>query len=353
MKEFWSRRIKDAVPYTPGEQPRGRTFIKLNTNECPYPPSAKAVEAIRAVPPETLRLYPDPECLSVRQAIAGRYGLGEDEVFVGNGSDEILAFSFQAFFDPDRPVVFPVVTYSFYPVYTAYFGLNARLVLMNDDFSIPMDQLKGNNGGVVLANPNAPTGIAVGLDTVRELLEANPDAVVLVDEAYVDFGAESASSLIHEYPNLVVAQTMSKSRALAGLRVGWAMGQKNLMDALRCVRDSINSYTVDRLAMAGAAAAIEDEENFQNTRKKVMATRERTAGTLKEMGFTLTDSKANFLFVSHPGTSGKALLDGLREKGILVRWWKDERIKDYLRITVGTDEEMDALCRALKELLEA
>ena len=243
MKRYWSKHIQNVVPYTPGEQPREGKFIKLNTNECPYPPSPKVMEAIRAAGGEGLRLYPDPECLDLRTAIAQREGLDVNQVFCGNGSDEILAFAFQAFFDPDREVVFPRITYSFYPVYTDFFGLNRREVPMNSDFTDPIELLCGNNGGVVLANPNAPTGIAVVLDTVEKLLKANPDVVVIVDEAYVDFGADSAVGLISRYPNLLVVQTASKSRALAGLRVGWAMGNAGLIDGLRCVRDSINSYT--------------------------------------------------------------------------------------------------------------
>ena len=351
MKEFWSKRIRDAVPYTPGEQPRDRKFIKLNTNECPYPPSPRAIEAIRAAADDSLRLYPDPECLTLRQAIAKREGLKAEQVFCSNGSDEVLAFAFQAFFDPEREVVFPQITYSFYPVYTSYFGLNCRRVPMNPDFSDPIDTLCGNNGGVVLANPNAPTGIAVGQDTVEKLLRANPDVVVIVDEAYVDFGADSAVPLIDRYPNLLVVQTASKSRALAGLRVGWAMGNANLISGLCCVRDSINSYTVDRLAMAGAAAAIEDEGYFQDTRAKVMATRERTAENLRTLGFEVLPSGANFVFARCPGKPGRELLAGLRERGVLVRWWNDPVIKDWLRISIGTDEEMDELVRALKEML--
>lgn len=351
MKEFWSKRIREAVPYVPGEQPRGRTFIKLNTNECPYPPSPRALENIRAAADDSLRLYPDPECLELRRAIARRCRLSENQVFVGNGSDEVLAFAFQAFFDPDREIVFPQVSYSFYPVYTEYFGLRCRRVPMNEDFSAPIDLLCGGNGGVVLANPNAPTGIAVGLDTVEQVLKANPDVVVVVDEAYVDFGADTAVPLIDRYPNLLVVQTASKSRALAGLRVGWAMGNSNLIDGLRCVRDSINSYVVDRVAMAGLKGAIEDEGYFQSIRGKVTATRDRTAKKLAGMGFMVLPSRANFLFVSYPGVSGQHLLEGLREKGILVRWWKDPLISDWLRITVGTDEEMEALLAALRELL--
>ena len=350
MNRYWSKRIQDIVPYTPGEQPKDQRFIKLNTNECPYPPSPKTVEAIREAAGDSLRLYPDPECVDLRAAIARREGLDISQVFCGNGSDEILAFAFQAFFDPEREVVFPKITYSFYPVYTSFFGLKRREVPMEPDFSSPIDLLCGNNGGVVLANPNAPTGLAVGLDTVEKLLAANPDVVVIVDEAYVDFGADSAAGLIGRYPNLLVVQTTSKSRALAGLRVGWAMGDAGLIDGLRCVRDSINSYTVDRLAQAGAAAAIRDEDYFQSIRRRVMDTREWTERTLKEKGFTVLPSQANFLFVSHPDHTGKELLDGLRRRGVLVRWWSIPDIENWLRISIGTQEEMAALSAALEEL---
>ena len=353
MKEFWSKRIREMTPYVPGEQPRDRIFIKLNTNECPYPPSPRALEAIRAAAGDGLRLYPDPECLELRQTIARRYRVSQNQVFVGNGSDEILAFAFQAFFDPEREIVFPRMTYSFYPLYAQYFGLNCRRVEMNPDFSVPVDALCGDNGGVVLANPNAPTGMALTLDEVERLVQSNPQAVVIVDEAYVDFGADSAVPLIQSYPNLLVVQTASKSRALAGLRVGWAMGNSNLINALRCVRDCFNSYTVDRVAAAGLKAAMEDEGYFQSIRGRVMAARDKTARRLSDLGFTVLPSRANFLFVTYPGLSGAALQDGLREKGILVRRWDDPVIADWLRITVGTDQEMDVLLRALSELTGA
>ena len=351
MKEFWSKRIQNITPYTPGEQPKDRQFIKLNTNECPYPPSPKVLAAIQEAADGRLRLYPDPECSELRQAIAKREGLKPEQVFCGNGSDEILAFAFQAFFDPDKDVVFPKITYSFYPVYTDFFGLNRREVPMNPDFSDPVDLLCGKNGGVVLANPNAPTGIAVGLDVVEQILQANPGVAVIVDEAYIDFGADSAVGLISKYPNLLVVQTASKSRALAGLRVGWAMGNENLTAALRCVRDSTNSYTLDRLAQSGAKAAIEDEIYFQATRQKVIDARTWTERTLKEHGFTVLPSQANFLFVSHPAHSGRELLDGLRQRGILVRWWDKPEIENWLRVSIGTREEMGALVKALEELI--
>lgn len=349
MKEFWSARIRDMVPYTPGEQPKDQKLIKLNTNENPYPPSPKAVEALRAAAADSLRLYPDPECTALRAAAADCWGVKPEQVFCGNGSDEILAFAFQAFFDPGRPVVFPKITYSFYPVYTDFFGLERREVPMNPDFSDPVELLCGNNGGVVLANPNAPTGIAVGLDVVEKLLNANPDVAVIVDEAYVDFGAQSAVGLIERYPNLLVVQTLSKSRSLAGLRVGFALGQENLIAALRCVRDSINSYTVDRAAQAAAAAALADRAYFEETRQKVMATRTWAAAELKKLGFDLCPSKANFLFVRHPDRPGKAIFDALRQEGILVRRWDIPEIVDRLRISIGTQEEMQTLIRVLSK----
>ena len=350
MKEFWSGRIREMTSYVPGEQPRGQTFIKLNTNECPYPPSPRALEAVRAAAGDSLRLYPDPECLELRQTIARRYRLSENQVFMGNGSDEVLAFAFQAFFDPEREIVFPRVSYSFYPVYARYFGLRYRQVPMKDDFSVDLDAMMRENGGVVIPNPNAPTGMALPLERIEALLRANPEAVVIVDEAYVDFGADSAVPLIRDYPNLLVVQTASKSRALAGLRVGWALGSSNLIDGLRCVRDCINSYTVDRVAAAGLKGAMEDEGYFQSVRGRVMATRDRTAQKLAELGFSVLPSRANFLFVSRPGVSGAALQAGLRERGILVRRWDDPLIADWLRITVGTDGDMDALLAALAEL---
>jgi histidinol-phosphate aminotransferase len=351
MKQFWSSRARGMTPYTPGEQPKDRKFIKLNTNENPYPPSPAVAEAIRAAAGEGLRLYPDPEGTRLRETVARTYGLKPEQVFVGNGSDEVLAMCFQAFFDPERTILFPDVTYSFYPVYAQLFGLNYRQVPLDENFALPLDAFLGNNGGVVLANPNAPTGREVSVRAIQTLLEGNPEAVVLVDEAYVDFGAASAVELIDRYPNLVVVQTMSKSRSLAGLRVGFAMGDADLIAALDTVKNSFNSYTLDRLALAGGEAALEDEAYFRATTAKIISTRDKTADRLQAMGFTMCDSSANFLFISHPNVPAKQLMDGLRERGILVRWWDKPRISNYLRVSVGTDEDMDALCRALEELI--
>jgi histidinol-phosphate aminotransferase len=341
------------VPYVPGEQPKDRIFIKLNTNENPYPPSEKALMAIQAAADERLRLYPAPGCEDLRQAIAQHHGLLPDQVFPGNGSDEVLAFCFQAFFDPDRTVLFPDITYSFYPVYANFFDLAYHEIPLRDNFDLPVTPFCGRNGGVVIANPNAPTGKSVGLENIRTILDANPEAVVLVDEAYVDFGGISAISLISEYDNLVVVRTLSKSHSLAGLRVGYALGNPNLIAALCCVRDSINSYTLDRVAQAGAAAAIRDESYFLETVEKVIHTRDRCSEELKRMGFIVPESSANFIFISHPALPATKLMDGLRKKGILVRHFDRPRISNYLRVSIGTDQEMDALCAALEKLLES
>lgn len=352
-KRYWSSRIRDLTPYTPGEQPKDRQFIKLNTNENPYPPSPRVTEAVRAAAGADLRRYPDPDATPLLEALSRAYGVPQDRIFAGNGSDEVLSFAFQAFFDPGSTIVFPDITYSFYPVYANLYQIRCRRIPLGADFTLPVPAFFGGSDGVVIANPNAPTGMAVGPNALRAILEANPRAVVIVDEAYVDFGAESALPLIGDYPNLLVVQTMSKSRALAGLRVGFAFGQPGLIAALNCVKNSINSYTLDRLAIAGGVAALEDRDYFDLRRRQVMETRERAAAALRDLGFEVLPSQANFLFASHPAVPARALFDGLREAGILVRYFSQPRIDRFLRITVGTDEEMDALCRALAVLLQA
>lgn len=353
MKELWSDRIRDLVPYTPGEQPRTRKFIKLNTNENPYSPSRGTLEAIRAATGDSLRLYPDPECLALRETLAGYHGLKPEQFFVGNGSDEVLALCFYAFFSPDKPILFPDITYSFYPVYANLYGLSYREVPLDENFRVPVDAFLEENGGVVIANPNAPTGVELPLCSIREILEANKGAVVIVDEAYVDFGARTAAELIDNYPNLVVVRTLSKARSLAGLRVGYAMGSADLITALNTVKNSFNSYTVDRLAQEGARACVLDHDYFLAVVNKVMNTRARTANRLERMGFRVYDSAANFLFITHPKVGAKVLLDALRERGILVRWWDRPRIDNCLRVSIGTDEDMDAFCNAMLELLES
>lgn len=350
MKQFWSDRIKRLTPYTPGEQPKNRTFIKLNTNENPYPPSPMALKAIQEAAGESLRLYPDPEAGELVQSLAQRFGLSKEEVFVGNGSDEVLAFAFEAFFSQGSTIVYPDITYSFYPVYANLFGINSRTVPLKEDFTVDVEGFLGGNDGVVIANPNAPTGIELDQGSIRRILEANPNVVVIVDEAYVDFGGTSAMPLIREYPNLLVVQTTSKSRALAGLRVGFAFGHPELIAGLNCVKNSFNSYTMDRLAIRGAAAAVEDGEYFAAQCEKVIKTREWTASALKKLGFTVLPSKANFIFASHPQVPAKELFGGLRSEGILVRYFDQPRIDNFLRISIGTDRDMEALVAAMRKL---
>lgn len=350
MKRFWSDRIRGLTPYTPGEQPKNRSFIKLNTNENPYPPSPMAVKAIQETAGESLRLYPDPEAGELVEALAERYGLSKEEIFVGNGSDEVLAFAFEAFFSSGSTIVYPDITYSFYPVYAGLFGINSRTIPLKEDFTVDTEAFLGGNDGVILANPNAPTGIELDQEQIVSILKANPDVVVIVDEAYVDFGGRSALSLIREYPNLLVIQTTSKSRALAGLRVGFAFGHPHLIAGLNCVKNSFNSYTMDRLAIRGAAAAVRDEDYFKARCGQVVATREWTIAQLRDSGFTVLPSKANFVFASHPTVSAQTLFAGLREEGILVRYFNAPRIDRFLRISIGTDEDMRALVSVLKKL---
>ena len=354
MSRYWSRIAGSVQPYVPGEQPREGILVKLNTNENPYPPSPKVIEAIGGAADGRLRLYPDPDCTDLRAALAARHGLPADHVFAGNGSDELLAFAFMAFFDPGRPILFPDVTYSFYPVYAGLFGLDHRTVPLRHDLTVPAQAFRRDNGGVVLANPNAPTGICLPAAEVLRIVEENPNALVLVDEAYVDFGGESVSAAVRDHPNLLVVQTFSKSRSLAGLRVGYALGRPELIEGIARIKSCFNSYTMDRLALAGALAAVEDEDYYRSANAMVAATRERIARDLRGLGFQVTDSRANFLFVSHRARRGGELFGGLRSRGILVRHFRQpERIAEWLRISVGTDEEMDGLVRALAEMVGA
>lgn len=351
-KKFWSRHILDVEPYVPGEQPKDKRYIKLNTNENPYPPSPRVMEAIRNADLTELRLYPDPDCGELRQALAKFHGIAPEQVFVGNGSDEVLAFIHMAFMDADTPAVFPDITYSFYPVYGAFFGNRCRIVPVREDFTIPLSELMHDDGTVILTNPNAPTGIGLPLSEVRRVLEGNPNHVVILDEAYVDFGCESAVSLIPEFDNLLVVQTCSKSRSLAGMRVGFAFGQAHLIAAMEAVKNSINSYTLDRLALRAAQAAVEDKEYLDDTCRAIAKTREKTSGKLRKMGFTVLPSQANFVFAAHPKVHASVLFAKLREKGVLVRYFNKPRIDNFLRISIGTDEEMDVLTDTLREIME-
>lgn len=351
MSQYWSEIARGLDPYVPGEQPKDKVYIKLNTNELPYPPSPKALAAMQEAANENLRLYPDPACTELRTSIARYHGLKMEQVFVGNGSDEVLAFAFMAFFDPGKPILFPDISYSFYPVYANLFRIDYQLVPLANDFSLPVEDFFSNNGGIIFPNPNAPTGRYITPADIEKILRKNTERAVIVDEAYIDFGGESASGLIDKYPNLLVVQTLSKSRALAGLRVGYALGQAELIEALRRVKNCFNSYTLDRVAFAGAMASFADEAYFQETRRKVIATREETVAKLANMGFTVIPSQANFIFIRHQSAAASLIYQQLREKGILVRYFAKPRIDEYLRVSIGSDAEMAAFLKALQEII--
>ena len=351
MSRYWSDIAGRLEPYVPGEQPKDKKYIKLNTNENPYPPSQKVLEAIKSACNGNLRLYPDPECEVLRKTIAGYFNLEKEQVFVGNGSDELLAFSFLAFFNPGNPIFFPDITYSFYPVYSQIFNIDYRLIELDEEFSLPVDKFLEENGGIVLSNPNAPTGKFLPIESIKIILENNLNSVIIIDEAYIDFGGESSLELISEFPNLLVIQTLSKSRSLAGLRLGFALGHKDLIEGLNRVKNSFNSYTIDQLTLAGAEAAFEDEAYFQQTRKKIIATRDKVSLSLKSIGFNVIDSKANFIFISHPNVKAFTLFHKLRENGVLVRYFNKIRIEDYLRVSIGSEEDMDIFMNTVERIL--
>lgn len=350
MTKYWSEMAKRAEPYVPGEQLNEQGIIKLNTNENPYPPSPSVKNAILEEMEGQLRLYPSPTADRLRSVIAETYGVSKEEVFVGNGSDEVLAFSFMAFFHPRKPIRFPSITYSFYPVYAKLFNIPYESIRVNEDFTLPAKSFFGSEGGVILPNPNAPTSLYMELSLIEEILFNNPDTVVIIDEAYIDFATESAVKLVKSYENLLVVQTTSKSRSLAGMRVGYAIGHPDLIEALIRIKDSINSYTVDRLAIAGAAASFKDQEYFDSTVMKIKETRNRFTSALKEMGFHVLPSQSNFVFVSHADREAANLYEQLKNEGILVRHFNQPDIENYLRISIGTDEQMDELLRKLDQL---
>ena len=352
MSKYWSESTKSVEPYIPGEQPKDRKYIKLNTNENPYPPSPKVIEAIKQAADGNLQLYPDPNCDELRNTMAKYYDLSPDQIFVGNGSDEVLAFSFRAFFDREKPILFSNITYSFYEVYVKLFSLKNKLISLNEKFDITVDSFCIDNGGIVIANPNAPTTKYIPIELLKQIVEYNIESVVIIDEAYIDFGGESMVKFVNKYPNLLVVQTLSKSRALAGLRVGFAFGHKDLIEGLNRIKNSINSYTVDKLALAGAKAAFEDEAYFQNITLKVITTREEVVPIFKELGFKVLESNANFLFVSHNTILAKHIFNELRNRGLLVRYFNKPKIDNYLRISIGTDEEMEILITNLKEIIQ-
>lgn len=350
LTRLWSRGIAETTPYVPGEQPQGEGWIKLNTNENPYSPSPKAVAAMMAAAQTRMPLYPDPRSMEFRQVLSKRFGIPVEGIFVGNGSDEILALAFRAFFQRDGELLFPDITYSFYPVYARFWGIPFRTIPLRGDFSIAPEDYRGNASGIIFPNPNAPTAMPLERSAVQAIAEAHPECVVLVDEAYVDFGAESAVPLLEKLPNVVVVQTLSKSWSLAGLRVGFALAHPTLISGLERVRDSINSYTVDHIAQSGAAAALSDDAWFRETTAKVVATRETFVADLKALGFDVLPSAANFVFAAHPKWNAKELLERLRERKILVRAFSGPRLERHARISIGTDAQMERLVEVLGEL---
>lgn len=353
MSRYWSEVVRGLTPYVPGEQPKVADLVKLNTNENPYPPSPQALAAIAAASGDALRLYPDPNADTLKQAVAAFHGIRPAQVFCGNGSDEVLAFVFQGLLKQEMPILFPDISYSFYPVYCGLYGIAFETPALDAQYRIRTDDYLRPNGGIIFPNPNAPTGIALPLDEIVRVVAANAQSVVVIDEAYVDFGGETAIALVDRYPNLLVVQTLSKSRSLAGLRVGFAVGHPELIDALERIKNSFNSYPLDRLALAGAVAAFEDRAHFEQTRGAVIATRETMTRELLALGFEVLPSAANFVFARHPLRTGAALAAALRERRILVRHFAKPRIDAFLRITVGTDAQAAALIAALKEILAA
>lgn len=347
----WENNIRRTVPYVPGEQPKEENIIKLNTNENPYPPVRGALSAHLRLEFEKMRLYPDPEARELVEALEKYYGLGGGQVAVGTGSDDILSLCFLTFFNSDRPILFPDVTYSFYPVWAQVYRIPYECPPLDENFCIRPEDYMRENGGIVIANPNAPTSLGMKRSEIEEIVRANPDVVVIVDEAYVDFGGETALPLLEKYDNLLIVRTYSKSRSLAGIRIGFAMGNRELIQFLRDVQASINSYSLTREAIRVGAVVLEDEETFQKNRSAVMDTREWSRGELEKRGFQVMDSQTNFLFAKHGSVPGQKLFEELKRKGIYVRHFDSERIRDYLRITVGTGEQMEQLIRALDELL--
>lgn len=350
MSRFWSPVVRTLTPYVPGEQPKLANLIKLNTNENPYGPSPRVLEALRAEAAESLRLYPDPNADRLKRTLADYHGVKPAQVFVGNGSDEVLAHVFLGLLKQDAPLLYPDISYSFYPVYCGLYGIDYRQVPLTEAMEIDVDAYDAPCGGVIFPNPNAPTGRLLPLDAIDRLATRHADRVVVIDEAYVAFGGDSAIALVDRHPNLLVVQTLSKSRSLAGLRVGFAIGHPDLIEALERVKNSFNSYPLDRFAMAGAVAAFEDEGYFQETRQAVIRSREKLVADLTALGFTVLPSAANFVFTTHPGHDAAKLAAALRERGIIVRHFRQKRIDQYLRITVGTPAECDALIEALGDL---
>lgn len=351
MSTFFSAQLKNLAPYTPGEQPQDQQYVKLNTNESPYPPSAGVIAALNDKEAADLRLYSDPECKELKKALAGYYGVEPENIYVGNGSDEALNFAFLSYATDGRGVAFADITYGFYPVFADLYHIPVQIVPLKPDFSIDPKDYYGLNKTIVIANPNAPTGLALSRDEMEGIIKANLDSVVVVDEAYVDFGAESCVELTKTYPNLLVVQTYSKSRSMAGARLGYAIGNADLIRDLETVKFSTNPYNVNRLTLRAGVQAIAEQDYYTENCKKIMATRAYTKEKLEALGFTVLESRSNFLFAMKPGTDGGAIYRGLKERGVLVRHFDKDPIRDYNRITIGTPEQMDIFLKKLEELL--
>ena len=346
----WENNVRKVVPYTPGEQPKEKNIIKLNTNENPYPPCPAVRGILDNFSEDKMRLYPDPDSTVLVDSIAERYGLKPSQIFVGVGSDDVISMAFMTFFNSDKPVLFPDITYSFYDVWADVYRIPYECKQLDNDFRINPDDYKCENGGIIFPNPNAPTGVLESVDMIEDIVKSNPDSIVMIDEAYIDFGGESCLKLIDKYDNILVIQTFSKSRSMAGMRIGFAMGNEKLIKYMNDVKFSVNSYTMNHITQFCGAEAIKDEKYFRETTEKIIKTRECVKKDLSELGFTFTDSMSNFIFASHKSMSGQEIFDKLKEKKIFVRHWNKPRISDYLRITVGTPEEMDRLIKALEEI---
>lgn len=351
MNDLWKKNLRDIEPYVPGEQSKDRDIVKINANENPYPPSPKAVEALKNFDTDKLRFYPQANATALKQAIADFYEVKEENVFVGNGSDDVLALAFQAFFNGDKPIAYPDITYSFYPVWCRLLGIEYVNYPLDENFRINVDDYKAENGGVVIPNPNAPTSVGEGREFVERLMEYNRDSVVIIDEAYCDFGGVSSVPLIEKYENLLVTGTFSKSRSLAGMRIGFAIGSKTLIDTLEAVKNSYNSYTVDALSIAMGIEAMKDVEYFNETISKIIATRTRVTEELRLLGFDVLDSQTNFIMATHKDYDMKEMFEYLKENKIFIRYFNQPRINKYVRITIGTDEEMDKFLNGVKNFI--
>ena len=352
MEKLWLKNLRNIEPYVPGEQSKDSDIVKLNANENPYPPSPKAIKALKAFNADNLRFYPPAGANPLKEALAKYYNVGTENVFVGNGSDDVIALAFQAFFNSELPIAFPDITYSFYPVWCRLLKINYETYPLNRDFRINVEDYAKPNGGVIIPNPNAPTSIGEGREFVERLLELNGDSVVIIDEAYVDFGGTSSVELTKKYENLLITGTFSKSRSLASMRIGFAIGSKTLIDTLEAVKNSYNSYTVDALSIAMGAASVEDVEYFNQTTEKIINTRTRVTAQLRELGFTVLDSSANFIMATHDKINIKDMFEYLKTKKVYIRYFNLPRINKYTRISIGTDREMDILINEIKEYMK-